>query len=305
MHVDVVIVGGGPAGLSAGLVLGRCRREVVIFDDGRYRNAGARELRGFLTRDHCPPDELRQLGRAELARYPTVSMRFETIADARRTERGFAVSTDGDRLDCDALLLATGFTDTQPAIAGARELHGQLVVPCPYCDAYEVRDQPLAAFSHADDRGAMFALVMTNWSRDIVLCAERRPQLGDDMRRRLAERGVRVEDRELRAVERERNGLRLVFAEGEPTWRRMLFYHLGGTPSSRLAARLGATIDDVHGAEVSRRQMSSVPGLYVAGDASRDVLQAIVAAGEGSAAAVCINEFLTERGHYAAPTQKL
>src|SRR5688572_4456272 len=295
-RVEVVIVGGGPAGLSAALVLGRCRRDVVLFDDGNYRNAGAPKMRGFLSRDRTDPRELRQLAHADLARYASVAVVPEHVLDAKRIGERFAVITSkGDEIECDALLLATGFKDAQPTIAGARELHGSLVVPCPYCDAWEVRDQPLAAFSHPDDRGARYALVLSQWSRDIVLCAEKRPQLSDEIRHKLAERGVRVEHRELRSLERDGDGVRLVFAEGEWVWRRMLFYHLGGGPASALPARLGAKLEANRCVDVNRKGESSIPGLFVAGDATRDVLQAIVAAGEGAAAAVTINEYLCER----------
>ncbi|HUS32676.1 MAG TPA: NAD(P)/FAD-dependent oxidoreductase [Kofleriaceae bacterium] len=294
-RVDVVIVGGGPAGLSAALVLGRCQRSVVVLDNKRYRNADTRaRVHGFITRDGTSPDEFRHLARADVARYPTVRIEEETVVDARRIERGFAVLTkSGRELQCGALLIATGFIDTVPTVAGARELHGQFVVPCPYCDAYEVRDQPLAAFSYPDDTGAHYAYLLAQWSSDVVFCAERRPQLSDEMRARLAERNVRVEDRELRSIEREGDGIRLVFSEGESLSRRILFYHLGGRGASNLPEKLGARVDERGSVDVDRKQAAiGVRGLWVAGDATRDVLQSIVAAGEGASAAVCINEFL-------------
>jgi thioredoxin reductase len=293
IRADAVIVGGGPAGLSAALVLGRCRRDVVVFDDRRYRNASAVKMKGFITRDHIPPQQFRELAYEDLKRYPTVRVRHETVIEAKRVDHGFALLLQsGEEVYCGALLLATGFIDSSPTIAGARELHGELVVPCPYCDAYEVRDQPIAAFSTPDETGARFAFLLGQWSKDVVFCADRRPQISDGLQARLADRGVRVEHRELRSIEREGDGIRLIFSEGESLWRRMMFYHLGGKGNTTLARHLGATVDERGSVDVDRRQETSVPGLWVAGDATRDVLQAIVAAGEGAAAAVSMNEYL-------------
>lgn len=295
VRIEVVIVGGGPAGLSAALVLGRCQRTVLVLDDEHYRNGHSlARMHGFITRDGTTPQEFRELARADVGRYPTVQIDNDTVVDARRVERGFVVLTKAGReIACGALLVATGFVDTLPTVAGASELHGELVLPCPYCDAYEVRNQPLAAFSHPNDRGAHYAFLLAQWSEDVVFCAERRPQLSDEMRARLAQRNVRIEQRELRSVERDGSGLRLVFSEGDTMWRRMLFYHLGGRGASNLASKLGASMDERGSVEVDRRQAAiGVPGLWVAGDATRDVLQSIVAAGEGASAAVCINEFL-------------
>jgi thioredoxin reductase len=292
-RADAVIVGGGPAGLSAALVLGRCRRNVVVFDDRRYRNASAITMKGFITRDHVPQRQFRELAYEDLNGYPTVQVRHESVIEAKRIDHGFALLLkSGEEVYCGALLLATGFIDQLPAIAGAQELHGEFVVPCPYCDAYEVRDQPIAAFSSPDEAGARFAFLLGQWSKDVVFCAERRPHISDSMRARLAHRGVRVEHRELRSVERDGNGIRLVFSEGESVWRRMLFYHLGGKGNTLLATHLGASVDERGSVDVGRHQETSIPGLWVAGDATRDVLQAIVAAGEGAAAAVSMNEYL-------------
>lgn len=297
MRVEVVIVGGGPAGLSAALVLGRCLRDVLLFDDGNYRNWGAPRVRGFLTRDHgCSPEDLRALARRDLEQYETVRVRRERIVEAKAIADGFSVLTSGgEQIDCDALLLATGFRDILPPIGGARELHGTRVLPCVYCDAWELRGQPLAAFTHPTDEGAQYAHVLAQWSRDIILCSERSPDISARQRDQLAARGVRVEDRELRSIEPDGDGVRLIFAEGDSVWRRALFYHLGGEPASNLASHLGAKIDERGSVIVSRGQESSVPGLFVAGDATRDVLQAVVAAGEGSSAAVGINSHLCRR----------
>ena len=304
-NVDAVIIGGGPAGLSAALVLGRCRRDVVVFDDGRYRNARAKHLRAFLTRDQIAPAKLRELARDDLGRYPTVRFSDARVTEVRRVERNFVVSSARGEIECRAVLVATGFVDTLPDIDGVDELDGDRVVPCPYCDAYEVADEPLAVYSHPDDRGARYAFLLTQWSDDVVFCAPRRPVIGDELLARLAERRVRIETRELRSVARDGDGLRLEFGEGEPLWRRTMFYHLGGRSASRFAAHLGAKLDENGNVVVDRRQESSIRGLYVAGDASRDVFLSIVAAGEGTAAAVCMNQYLTGGEIYAEPTDHL
>jgi thioredoxin reductase len=165
-------------------------------------------------------------------------------------------------------------------------------MPCPYCDGWEHRDTPLAAYAHPDDTGARFALVVAQWSRDVLFCAEEPPRLSTHCAEQLRARGIRVERRRPVSIERDGEGVRIYFAEGEPVWRRAMFYHLGGCPAVELAKRLGARLDERNGVEVDRKQATSIPGLYAAGDTTRDVLLAMVAAGEGCAAGVSINEYL-------------
>src|SRR5688500_18698794 len=132
--LDVVIVGGGPAGLSAALVLGRCRRSVVVFDHGRYRNASARAVHGFLTPDGVPPAELRRIAHAELARYASVTIRPLEVVAVHNVESGFEVqSSDGTRTACRKLVLATGLIDSLPSVNGLRERVGTTAFHCPYC----------------------------------------------------------------------------------------------------------------------------------------------------------------------------
>ena len=294
-RLETIIIGGGPAGLSAALVLGRCRRRVVVLDSGQYRNGRASAVRGFLTREGTPPAELRELARAELTRYPSIEISTDTVVRAERRASQFAATTAGGRvLLADTLLVATGIGDTLPPVRGARELHGGRLLPCPYCDAWELRDQPLAAYSFADERGAKFANALAQWTQDVVWCADATPEIDERLAAKLLTRGVQVETRRVMNLASEGDGIRIEFDRGPGLWRRAMFYHLGCVPASELANALGAALDDRGGIEVERHQQTSVPGLFAAGDVVADAMQAIVAAGQGSSAAIGINEYLTE-----------
>lgn len=294
-RVETVIIGGGPAGLSAALILGRCRRRVVVLDSGRYRNSDAPAVRGFPSREGTPPGELRALARAELARYPSVELVDDLVVRAERHDHQFAIETANHRgLLGDSLLLATGVIDIFPEIRGAGELHGDRVLSCVYCDGWELRDQPLAAYSYPDERGARFANGLAQWSPDVVLCADTPPVIDDSLAAKLPGRGVQVESRRVVALVAEGPGVRLEFDRGPALWRRAVFYHLGSRPASPLATELGVELDEAGRIVVDPRQQSSIPGVFAAGDAAQAAMQVIVAAGEGSAAGIGINEYLTD-----------
>ena len=296
---DVIVVGGGPAGLNAALVLGRCRRTVVVFDDGKPRNAASRSLHGFLTRDGIPPSELRRIGREQLGPYESVRLIDANVIDAIRSTSGFSVTTsDGETYSGRKLLLAAGVVDAVPQIEGFRELYGLGVFHCPYCDGWEVRDQPLAVYGRGDHKGGGLALELTAWSADVVLCTDGPSELSDAFGDRLARYGIAVrEEPILRLLPQRESPYRsvfdIVFESGASLPRRALFFNTGRRQSINLAERLGCEMFDEAGCRMENRfEASNVPGLYVAGDASRDVLQAIVAAAEGAEAAIAINTAL-------------
>src|SRR5436853_2415150 len=142
MIIDCAIIGGGPAGLNAALVLGRARRAVLLFDDNQPRNAVTQETHGFLTRDGVKPGELRHLAHLELRKYPTVEIRHTRITDVRNHEGLFELVADNsDVVQARALILATGLKETLPAIAGIHDYYGKSLFNCPYCDGWELRDK--------------------------------------------------------------------------------------------------------------------------------------------------------------------
>lgn len=296
--LDVIIVGGGAAGLNAALVLGRCRRTVRVFDDGKPRNAASREMHGFLSRDGIDPAQFLAIARDQLSPYQSVELDSSRVSDATRTDTGFTVTTaDGRLFQARKLLLAAGVIDHLPQQPGFQELYGYSVFVCPYCDGWEMRDQPLAVYGRGDDKGGGLALEMTRWSNDIVLCTDGPSELGPVCLEHLKNFSIEVREEKIARLQGQasvphRTPFDIVFDSGKSLPRAGLFFNTGRHQASDLAARLGCDTYDVKGCRVDGKQMTNIPGLYVAGDASRDVLQVIVAASEGAQAAIAINTAL-------------
>jgi thioredoxin reductase len=290
---DCIVVGAGPAGLSGALMLGRCRRSVLVCDAGEPRNARSAGLHGYLTRDGTQPGDFLRLARQELERYPTVEFHRGEVVDARRTSGGFTVVCAGGlRLSARKLLLATGVVDELPAVEGLQELYGKSVHHCPYCDAWEWRDQPLAVYGRSEP-GTSLALGLTAWSDDVVLCTDGPGGLSEQEQQELDDAGIEV--REERVIRLEgHDGLleRVVFEEGDPLPRRALFFCSGQHQRSPLAAQLGARFNAKGTVETGSCEVTKVPGLYVAGDASKEAQFVVVAAAEGSEAGMAINKVL-------------
>jgi thioredoxin reductase len=292
---DVIIVGAGPAGLSAALILGRCRRRVVVCDSGRPRNAAALAMHGFLTRDGIAPEELRRIAREQLRAYDTVEIRDVEVTSGHCIPGGFEVLLgDGTRLSARKLLLATGVVDELPQIEGIESFYGRSVHHCPYCDGWEWRDRPIAVYGKGR-RGLKLAVRLTNWSRAITLCTDGPAGLRAEDYQLLTRIGVAVRKEPIVRLEGT-DGLleRIVFRDGEPLASSALFFNTDQHPHARLAEALKSEFTDQGGPRVGAHESTTVPGLYVAGDASRNVQFAIVAAAEGATAAVGINSALLQ-----------
>ena len=168
--LDAIIIGGGPAGLSAALVLGRCLRRVLICDAGHPRNEPARIFNGFLSRDNSNPAEFLQICRDQLRRYETIEFRKVKVVDVERRDCHFtAILETGERVTGRMLLLATGLVDELPRIENFRQFYGSTVHNCPYCDGWECRDQPIAVTGGNQD-SVDLAIELLLWSKDLVLC---------------------------------------------------------------------------------------------------------------------------------------
>ena len=289
--IDVIIVGAGPAGLSAALILGRCRRSVIVFDTGVPRNAPSRALHGYLTRDGIPPRELLRIGRAELAQYNTVAIRDAEVvsAECQRDARFGVTLASGERITSRKLLLATGVVDNLPEIDGFRECYGRSVFHCPYCDGWEVRDQPIAIYGQGE-RGVGLSLELTAWSRDLVLCTNGPADIDDEGRARLTKNGIAVREDRIARLQADEGRLESVtFVDGSRVPRRALFFTTGQNQRSGLLGQLGCEFNDKGTVRTGKYETTHLRGLYVAGDASRAVQWVVVAAAEGAEAAYAIN----------------
>jgi thioredoxin reductase len=296
--VDVVIVGAGPAGLSAALMLGRCRRSVLVIDNGKPRNARSRALHGYLTRDGIAPAAFLQHARDDLAQYDTVTLvGGEAVAAKCLPTGSFSVTLgSGEEYWSHKLLLSTGVVDNLPDIPGFKEHYGTSVFHCPYCDGWELRDQPLAIYG-SGARGLGVALEMTAWSSDLVLCTDGPVGIDADGVARLARNGIPIREERVARLEGEDGVLaRIVFRDGAILPRRALFFSTGQYQRSDLLSRLGCEFTDKGTVRTGKYETTHLPGLYVCGDASRAVQWVIVAASEGAEAAFAINtDLIKER----------
>jgi thioredoxin reductase len=288
---DVLVLGGGAAGLSAALLLARARLRVTVIDGGQPRNAPAAHMHGFLTRDGLPPAELVEAGRAEVTRYggELVDERVEAV------QPGFRVRTaDGSELTAGRLLVTTGMRDELPDVPGVAERWGRDVVQCPYCHGYEVRDQPLGVL--ATSPGSVHqALLVRGWSDDVVLF-EHTYRLADTERDELTASGIRVvpgEVAELVIGGDAVQGVRLVDGTTTETCS-AVFVMPKFVPNTGMIDALGCDTDERGFITVDANGATSTPGVWAAGNVVNSRAQVIVAAGAGAAAAMAIHGDITQ-----------
>lgn len=297
---DCVIVGGGAAGLSAALVLGRARRRTLLVDAGAQSNLPADGIGGLLGHDGRPPAELYALGREELSAYPSVKAVTGGVVGGEKVDGGFVLRLGDGRVErARRVLLATGMEYRPPALPGLAELWGRSVFHCPFCHGWEVRDQPLGVLARGE-RAVHSSLLLRLWSDDVILLTDGPADLDDAQRERLTAAGVTVDERpvaELAAAEGDLEAV--VFADGSRLPRNGLLVATTLHQRSALAEQLGAAAAKPtplaqNPVQVDAFYRTSAQGVFAAGDVVAQMPQVAIAVASGSAAAAAVVQGLME-----------
>jgi thioredoxin reductase len=287
-RLDAVVVGGGPAGLSAALVLGRARRRVLVLDTGRPANVKSSSIGGLLGQSGVAPVELRRAGREQLVDLPSVELREAAVIDADATVDSVRVSlSDGSTLSARALVLAHGLSYEPPALPGIEPLWGRSVFHCPFCDGWEVRDRALAVHGNGPE-AVRSALVVSGWSSEVVLLTDGPAQFSDADRTVLDAAGVRVREEPIRRLAGHDGSLdRIELASGPFEESDALFVRTRRGQPNGLAEALGCELTEGGTIVTDGDGRTDVRCVYAAGDTATESLRSVAAAiGTGSRAAL-------------------
>lgn len=290
---DVLIVGGGPAGLAAALALGRGRKRVLLCDSGPPRNSAATHVHNFVTRDGIPPAEFRRIGREQLQPYRNVEVRDVRVEEIRGQRGAFEVRLATGSEQVRRVLLCTGMADEIPDLEGFRALWGKSLFQCPYCHGWEVQDQRFGYLA-ASVEAIPFALFLRGWTSDVVLVTNGAFAVPPETAASLAAAGVRIEERRIARLVPSGGRLDAIeFTDGISLPRDVLFLH----PPQRqvdLVRSMALTLDAKGFVQVDEVQReSSRPGVYAGGDLVMEAQGAVLAAASGVQAAARLNHALT------------
>ncbi|RAV20816.1 NAD(P)/FAD-dependent oxidoreductase [Paenibacillus contaminans] len=289
---DVAIVGGGPAGLNAALVLGRARKNVVVIDEGRPRNAVTREAHGFITRDGISPSDFRRIAKEEISAYPSVSFVEDTAESITGSNGHFQISTEqGHAITSKKLLFAVGMKDRPLDIPGLAEVYGRSAFVCPYCDGWELRDEPLVIINKGPEL-VHFAPLISGWTDRFTFCTNGPDELTDTEREAIRQKAPIFES-PIRHIDSKDGIVREVILEDGTTIPcRGIFFKPDLVMGSDLPRAVGCHISETGNVVVDTYGKTNVPGVYSAGDMTSRLHQSIVAASNGAVAAAAMNNEL-------------
>jgi thioredoxin reductase len=292
-HLDVVIIGGGPAGLNAALVLGRARKNVAVIDEGRPRNAVTRETHGFITRDGISPSEFRRIAKEDISAYPSVFFVADTAISITGEDGHFLITTAlGHTFASKKLLFAIGMKDRPLNIPGLVDVYGKSAFVCPYCDGWELRDEPLVII-HKGDMLMHFAPLISGWTDRFTICTNGPDELTEAQREELKLHQVPIFDSPIQNIDSNDGIVRqVVLEDGITIPCRGIFFKPDLIMGSDIPQAIGCEIGDMGTVVIDNMGKTNVPGVYSAGDAATMMHQAIMAASMGVMAAAHMNSVL-------------
>lgn len=289
-HVwDVIIVGGGPAGCNAAMVLARVKRSVLIIDEGKQRNLKSKGMHNYLTRDGVLPADYLDIAHKELANYNIDLVKGRAEKVTRLADRGFSIDVGKKKYICRRILLATGVTDIIPDVPGMQELWGCCVYHCPYCDGWECKDEVVGLYA-GKTNGYGMAVALNHLAKELVLFTDGKRYLTAKQKAHLVALNVKViTDKVSRLVSEDQKLVCIQLVNGHEIACQSIFVNSGHKVNSGLLEQLNCKRTKLGAAITNRHQETDVKGVYVAGDASYDMHFVIVAAAEGAKAAVAIH----------------
>ncbi|MFJ5772205.1 NAD(P)/FAD-dependent oxidoreductase [Psychrobacillus sp. NPDC093180] len=296
MILDCAVIGGGPAGLNATLVLGRSRRKTILFDDNKPRNIVTSESHGFITRDGIHPQELKRIAKEELSKYPDVSIEKQRVHRINKENNLFQVETEnGEVYSAKKIILATGFKEVLPDIQGVKEFYGKSLFSCPFCDGWELRDRPLAVIAD-DQRAFHMAKLVSNWTNDLIIFTNGSKVLSLEEQELLKSRGISINEKKIAAFIGEEGIMeKIQLEDGTAVLREGGFIAAEWKQAASFESSLEYALNEHGGIETDSWQRTKTEGVFACGDTRiAGPSQLIIAAGEGSMAAMAVNAALIE-----------
>ncbi len=297
MLLDCVIIGGGPSGLNAALVLGRAKRNTILFDEDKPRNAVTHESHGFITRDGIKPSEFKKLAKENLLKYPSISIQNQRIINIKKENRTFLIfSEDGHSYRTRKVLLSTGLKDILPRIEGIHHFYGTSLFNCPFCDGWELRDRAIVVIGE-DERVFHMTKMASNWSKDLVVCTNGKNILSTEQREVLNKRKIKVIEDKIVTLQGNKGRLKKIqFKNGKEIEREGGFVSTELKQATSFPQTLGCAMNKMGGIETDKMGRTNIEGVYASGDNSLSAPpQLINAASDGSKAAMgVINDLIDE-----------
>lgn len=295
MLYDCAVIGGGPAGLTASLMIGRGRKEVILFDDNKPRNAVTQESHNFITRDGIKPAEFREAAHKDLKKYPTISIQKDRVSNIQSSSSSFHIQTEaGGDYEAKKVILATGMKDILPQIEGIHDVYGSSIFPCTFCDGWELKDIPLVFIAEGEHIFQEVKMI-SNWNNDIVVCTNGKDNLTTDEKDILAQKQIEVIEMEISQLQKKDGKLKAIqFKNGRELHREAGFVSYKLRQAVPFAERLGLEMNDM-GIKTDPYGRTNIKGIYACGDNAASSFQLIIAASEGSKTAIgVISDFVEE-----------